>query len=308
MPYSEKERQRALKMFSKGVPYNEIRDKVGCCTATVRRWARNRDIERQGANCKYGPHERQKALQMYKNGATHDTICSEIGCGTATFQRWLKSSDLKLRSDGLGIPDGKGEEVIEKYRDGDSLQKLGRLYNCTAETIRKHLLDNDIETRAPGSGDSAVSDKERERMVELYESGLSQGEIGDKTGYDQTTVGNHLRREGVSGDPGRGAPTGEDHGNWKGGKIQQSGYVAVKVDPEHRFYDEMAHKSGYILEHRLKIAEAIGRPLRQTETVHHKNGKKKDNRLENLQLRQGRHGKGECAYCKDCGSHNIGFE
>jgi len=30
-----------------------------------------------------------------------------------------------------------------------------------------------------------------------------------------------------------------------------------------------------------------------------------DNRLENLQLRQGRHGKGEAMQCAVCGSHNI---
>lgn len=76
--------------------------------------------------------------------------------------------------------------------------------------------------------------------------------------------------------------SGKKSNNWQGGRAKAGNYIKVFA-PWHL----EARVDGYVLEHRLVMEQKLGRSLRQSEVVHHINGKPSDNRPENLELLDG---------------------
>ncbi len=73
----------------------------------------------------------------------------------------------------------------------------------------------------------------------------------------------------------------ENSNSWKGGRRQRNpgnDYILIR-DTKHPF-----NNCGYVYEHRLVMEKHIGRYLTTNEDVHHINGIKNDNRIENLQV------------------------
>jgi hypothetical protein len=61
--------------------------------------------------------------------------------------------------------------------------------------------------------------------------------------------------------------------HWKGGRKKQDGYVLIFIG-----------KGRYVQEHRMVMEKHLGISLRKNDVVHHKNGIKDDNRIENLEI------------------------
>ena len=99
---------------------------------------------------------------------------------------------------------------------------------------------------------------------------------------------------------------GDRHPAWKGGvyRDKRTGYIYRFIEPDNFFFDMTLNKKygygRYVLEHRLIMAEHLGRCLHSWESVHHKNGVKDDNHLDNLELlTKNQHSKDHCRGYRD---------
>jgi hypothetical protein len=106
----------------------------------------------------------------------------------------------------------------------------------------------------------------------------------------RTIAQNTLSKPGVPRPDISERQRGSKNPNWRGGRKvvgvragKRGAYMSVFIGLDHPL-SSMATKAGYVMEHRLVLAVALGRPLAGWEQVHHRNGIKDDNRLENLEL------------------------
>lgn len=249
------------------------------------------------------------------------TLYAELGSGNKVAKKMALSAPTVYRmlaDAGVHVPDRHSEEVHQKkrslsedqyaeiakrYESGESLKSIRGAFGVGEWAIVAAAKRFGIEVRSVGGPRKPINDQAKAEVIRLFQIGLSQVAIGASVGYSQSVISRILRKSGLQEKPRWGV--GERHHAWRGGEIKNSaGYVAEWVAPDDRFAC-MRAQSGYVLQHRLVMAKALGRPLSRKETVHHINGDRCDNRIENLQLRYGNHGSGIVLKCLCCGSTNI---
>jgi transposase-like protein len=192
-------------------------------------------------------------------------------------------------------------EIVAAYEQGATIAALAQTYSCTQIPVRNVLVRHGVEMRKRGGAIKAFSRNPEfiEKVLALWHDGCSQVSIGDQLGCSQGVISKLLLAQGIRCHTGR-----ERHWAWKGGRTTNpAGYVSVLLEAGHPFF--RMTNGGYVLEHRLAMAEYLGRPLLDHETVHHIDGDRTHNLVENLQLRIGQHGSHICYRCADCGSSRL---
>ena len=211
------------------------------------------------------------------------------------------------------ISDAIEKQAIEMYQAGETVRIIGDACGVTRESVFNILRRHDIpRRRRAGARPIEWTTENLLRLEELRRAGWSKQELLDefRCGYDRLNRGlmeldlGSFRVHRPARANGLRLYNQMRRRDAKERILNNYGYALVLPqagDP----VEGMVQRSGYLLEHRLVMARHLGRPLRRDETVHHINGVRDDNRIENLQLRNGWHGKGVAMECADCGSHNV---
>ncbi len=239
----------------------------------------------------------QQLRDLWEKGLNGARIGKHLGISDSVVLRHLHRLGIDPRSRdtrSMRFSEDVVDKVVASYVAGCSLQSIKDEFGPSWASINLMARRRGVPVRPPGSTPRPISESEREAILRLRAEGKTQAEIGRAVGLGQSKVSKVLISSGL---PTRGY---RERRSVRMGE----GYRGRRLRPDHPFYG-MTNGSGYILVHRLVMAEQLGRPLLPHESVHHINGDRADNRPENLQLRTGKHGSGVVHTCIDCGSANV---
>ncbi|WP_166820525.1 HNH endonuclease [Thalassoroseus pseudoceratinae] len=255
-------------------------------------------------------------VKRFVSGERSIDIAKDLNCGKTTVYRIVREAGIQPSSlerertgRGQGVKrfnERETQEVIAEYQAGGTCKSIATKYECCGRTIANTLNRNGIELRNRGAVWNEVPEETQQEIVRKYQEGSSIQSLHKEHNLTTRNVSRILLANGLK--IRHRMAKAERHWNWKGGRLlQNQGYIQCLVRRNDPLFC-MANCSGYVLEHRLVMARHLGRPLESWESVHHIDGDRTNNHIDNLQLRSGKHGSGVSCRCRECGSKNIEFE
>lgn len=152
-----------------------------------------------------------------------------------------------------------------------TLKEIGIKYGVTLDSVSKWLKFYGIKSRYRCNYTEILSKNIAHDMY--INKKMSCAAIGKVFGIDPVRIYTLLIEYGIKLRTKKEASLkGDKHPKWKGGWYNHSGYKVITVDCN-RMY-----------EHRYIVEQYLGRKLLKDEVIHHINGNKSDNRIENLQI------------------------
>jgi transposase-like protein/uncharacterized protein (DUF433 family) len=258
--YSEEICQRMVDLYKQGNTQESIATQFGCSVRILKRIFDEYEVEIRHESStqfqsRFTEQDHQRMVMMYENEKSQSEIAREFGCRPFAVARILKKLGVKKRPlpSYHQITPKDREVIMELHGRRKSHQEIAAQIGCCKETVMAIIRQHNVPVRVQGP--DAFSVEEQQRMVDLYEGGLSLDKIAVEFKCGRQTVTLVLRKRRVtirpSGYAGQLSPT-------KRGKmlaLYEAGFSGA----------EIAEKFGCDL---AMVASVIGITTEKTQNTH----------------------------------------
>lgn len=167
--------------------------------------------------------------------------------------------------------------LIRLYKKGIRVKELSKKFKCGPEYVRNILKSEGVKLIPPWEYNRRFSENNIKKLLFLYKSGRTAKSLVKVFGVSDGTIRKYIKRFSKMRSKSQQQYKGK---KWK----NKEGYLVVHVKENQRHLIPNSSDRLTMLEHRLIMSKYLNRALLRHEHVHHKNGKRDDNRIKNLEL------------------------
>jgi transposase-like protein len=212
--YSTEDRNRMVEMVENGATRKSIADEFGCSIGLVKHFlhqhARSKadpstlvkdtvKKKRTRYGRRFTQHNYRQMVSLYEQGWSSLKIAEKFDCSAGYVREKLLDFGVKVRPFTMPKLDFSEEyrhRMVEMYQNGYDVQSIADEFWTSSNPVTRVLREAGVTLR-PRIGLPKFTEQDRQKMVTMYQSGLSQRKVAAQFGCNSATVLVALRENGI---------------------------------------------------------------------------------------------------------------